>query len=871
MWHFCAIGGRVPLLGLALILTDAPPSLPVNRLLKMAVLTGVENSVRLHIDRGDNLNARDDKGLTPLMIAAARNKANICKLLLDANADPSLMDFSGRDALALAKAAGASDAAKLIELALATPSPAPAPAVVAETYTSTTLAGHSLAVNEPIPPPLDAMTAKDDAWDELDAPFDLSGWVEELERSVPIGDASLALPAIAIHVAISKHAPIDSSVDWDEFEAFLPSFAAPLLRVENLEKRDRLRSLLLRAMREGSVPAQMVEDLCVDDDQRRDPETEFSLIQTINDLGADCDERFEYDAYFESFHVFVAPEESEEEEESLAAALGYFDALISNGGAPLPLYFKDSRNEALLMASEEATLGQAMEGGLDKALDALAAWPVGLSFVMEDARLVIARAKPLAWMIANKEETSPNGAEPSTSPDVLESLSVAVPHDATDGNDEQNGDLTAFALTMKALSGLAQADTVRGPNWSQCRDVLALLGLQNTYVMAFMDGRHGDAHPSATLFAKAMEQHRQARERMTLSNLRLVLSIAKRYLNSGMLLDDLIQEGNIGLLKAVDRFDWRKGFKFSTYATWWIRQQVSRTVSNVSRSIRLPAHVHQLGMHVIQAAMAWEITQGRFPTPAELGAEMDIATWKVEAILREREEFVSLDAVDIDGLIATHVRSQFIAPDPSEAVESRELTAALEKLLAGFGRKHQQVIRLRFGFGVDDECTLEELGVRLGVTRERMRQIEAKTLRLMKHPTKAAALVDWTHVVKKPARRNNVTASEPEEPEVEDPFEDHLIIVHDIDVEKAIEDHFAAELERAPPSSNLVLTRKPTVLERLLQEARELGIAVDDERERASGCVWVRVHRADDTNTRVLIGKLIKNGFAYAPGAGYGR
>lgn len=854
-----------------MILTDALASQPVNRLLKMAVLTGVENSVRLHIDRGDNLNARDDKGLTPLMIAASRNKANICKLLLDAKADPNLVDSSGRDALALAKAAGASDAAKLIELALAPPPPAPA--VVPQIYASDTLPGHLVAVNEPMPPLPDSITSKDDAWDELDAPFDLSGWVEEVESAAPIGDASLALPAIAIHVAISKHSPIDSSADWDEFEAFLPSFAAPLLRVENLEKRDRLRALLLRAMREGSIPAQAVEDLCVDDDQRRNPETEFSLVQTINDLGADCDERFEYDASFESFQVFVAPEESEEEEEALAAALGYFDALISNGGAPLPLYFKDSRDESLLTASEEATLGQAMEGGLDKALDALAAWPAGISFVLQDAQLVISRAKPFAWMIATKEEAPPNDAEPSASPDALASLSVAAPNDAADEDDDESGDLTAFAATVKALSGLARADSVKGPNWSQSRDVLASLGLQKPYLMAFIDSRRGDAHPSAILFAKAMEQHRQARERMALSNLRLVLSIAKRYLNSGMLLDDLIQEGNVGLLKAVDRFDWRKGFKFSTYATWWIRQQISRTVSNVSRSIRLPAHVHQLGMHVIQAAVAWEKTNGRSPTYAELGAEMDIAAWKVEAILREREEFISLDAVDIDDLIATHVKAQFIAPDPSEAVESQELTAALGRLLAGFGRKREQVIRLRFGFGVDDECTLEELGARLGLTRERIRQIEAKTIWLMKHPAKAAALVDWTYMVKKPARQNDTEAAESSESE-EDPIEDHLIIEPDIDVEKAMADHFAAlppEPEPALPSSDPVLNRKPTVLERLLLEAKALGIEVEDERERSSGCVWVRIHKAHDTNTRVLIRKLINNGFAYAPGAGYGR
>ena len=851
-------------------LTSTPVLQSVNPLLKMAVLTGVENSVRLHIDRGDNLNARDDKGLTPLMIAASRNKASICQLLLNGNADPSLVDALGRDALALAKAAGAADAAKVIELALNLPSIAEA--VVPEKSPELGETDRLPSAKTPSSLYQIVQSTIAEAWDEIDAPLDLSGWVEEVEGPPPVGDASLAISAIAIHVAISEHTPIDSSADWEEFEAFLPSFAAPLLRIENLEKRDRLRSLLLRAMREGSVPSQEVEDLCLDDDQSRNFETEFALRQTINDLGAECDERFEYEAYFESFQVFVAPEETREEE-SLAVALGYFDALISNDGATLPLYFKDSQKESLLTASEESTLGQAMESGLGNAIDALAAWPAGLAFFIEDARLVVLGEKPLAWIIAPKDETPLDDAELAAGSDVLTSPASVAPQDGVEEDDELIDDLSSFAATVKALSGLARADSVKGPNWSANREVLRSLGIQKSYLMGFMDERRCDQHPSAKLFAKAMEEHRQARERMALSNLRLVVSIAKRYLNSGMLLDDLIQEGNVGLIKAVDKFDWRKGFKFSTYATWWIRQQISRTVSNVSRSIRLPSHMHQLGMHVIQAAVAWDKVNGRFPTSAELGAELDIPVWKVDAILREREEFISLDAVNIDDLIATHVRAQFIAPDPSEAVEAKELTDILGRLLGGLGRKRDQIIRLRFGFGVDDECTLEEVGIRLDLTRERIRQIEAKTIRLMKHPAKSGALVVWANKVKKSAKSAGAASAELE-PDTENPIESHLTLKPETDLEKTIEDHFAAltlEPEPTLPSPAPVSANKSVVLEHLLWDAMKLGFVVEDERERPSGCVWVRIHEAHDTSTRVLIKKLISNGFSYTPGAGYGR
>lgn len=269
----------------------------MNRLLKIAVTAGVEISVRLHIDRGDDINCRDDKGFTPLMIAASRNKAAICRLLLDARADANLLDSLGRDAFSIAQEAGASEAAAVIGRALVDPT-------------------HIVPENSPL---------RGVHEDEVEDPFDLSAWVTEEETIAPLGDESWARPAAAIQAVISSHSPIDVSSAWDEFDIFLPSFATPMLRADNVEKRDDLRLMLLRAIREGSVPEQCLAELTFGDGQTRDEDGEMVLRAVINAMGAEVDERFEYRAEHEDFTVFVDPRASDEEEGALATALQSID------------------------------------------------------------------------------------------------------------------------------------------------------------------------------------------------------------------------------------------------------------------------------------------------------------------------------------------------------------------------------------------------------------------------------------------------------------------------------------------------------------------------------------------------------------------
>lgn len=806
----------------------------LNSLFRMAIIAGVETAVRLHVRRGDDLDARDGNGMTPLMLAASRNKGAICTLLLSSGADPALVDPSGRDALAVARAAGAVDAVSVLEpFARKAGEEVPEPVEGAPKGET--------GVNPDVMLDTDLRNVARVAvlgLDDGDYAFDLSGWEVEEDGPAPEDDRTLSETARSVHGVISAHVPIDTSEDWGDFDAFLPERAVPLPKVGDEEGREGIRRTLRMALREGSVPEQDIVALSENEDGTSNESGEALLRLVLGDMGAETDERLDLEDPSSTW------DEREADEDEVSEALAFLEDVGSGRNEPMRIYIREMRGGRLLTADEEISLARDMDQGVASALDALAAWPEGI------ATFMVAAEKVRSGEI--EVESVSEGCE-----DEQRDFSTGTAQIPSDESEEEGN---GFDLPPVTREFLDKAGSVRvlarnvgrgGQEERLLRNALQAARLSSAFLVGMANTSRADCSGAAERFRMAVARYTAARERMTVSNLRLVISVVKRYQGLGLPLEDLVQEGNIGLMKAVERYDWRKGFRFSTYATWWIRQQATRAVADKGKTIRTPVHVHDTMLRIAREADESERLTGRIPSVEVLAGRLCIPAKKVSTLMARMEEPVPLHEPDASGEAPSDsLIDESVSADPSAQADRVALIAALERMLLELDPRQAEVIAFRFGLDGGDQRTLEETGGHYGVTRERIRQIEASALKKLAHPIRSDILRDFLEGSAVASRR------------------------YAVPLEETLDEALVPQPKGRPRKSFVVDSDVPPVerqsmggTDRLVERVRATGAFVEDGRSNG-GEIVVRL-RWEGTQTRALIRALLNHGFRPYPGMEY--
>jgi RNA polymerase primary sigma factor len=662
---------------------------------RAALLAGSEKAVALHLRRGDDVNATDDHGTTALMIAASRGHASVCQLLLEAGANPSLRDQSERDALVLAEQNGWRGVAELLRSALVS-------------------RDGDLDEGERNVLPHESAHGDNSAEPET---FELSAWETYAEPLPPVAIETFVTEASELQRKISEHVVVDTDEEWADIEILLPN----LRRRSALtpEQRVATESLLQEGLDRGWLMRDQFRMSVFDEDA--EPHPEFARILTFiaEELGI-----FIADDYYREIPPSIQAA-GENEEEDVASAVELLGDLVSDEHDPLQMYLGEIRRTTSdpITRDEEQRLGRTIEQAMGMALRAIAS--------CDETRNELRRL--LQEMTKNPSVTA-HIAERGSTGDEEEVPGLDMPPPGTPSSEAARVDTVAYLLS--------QIDT---PPFVD--DAMAARRV-SVKLLAHMRERADVA--TRVLIDEGLSVISEAQRRFTVANLRLVAFIAYKYRYSSLDLLDLIQEGNLGLMRAVTKFDYQKGFKFSTYASWWIRQSIMRAIADQSRTIRLPVHLVE---KVNKIARARRELDADLRSASDLGA---IAA-RAELPLSKVEKWAKLipEPLAIDALLEAEMDEDSDVPpledDRSlrfaEMVEESSVRDRLQQVLALLGPREERVLRLRFGFEGEEDWTLEEVGRLLNLTRERIRQIESKAIQALRRPSKRGILSGITGLV----------------------------------------------------------------------------------------------------------------------------
>jgi RNA polymerase primary sigma factor len=699
----------------------SPPGLetPLHPLFKLAVLAGSEDLVRLHIARGRDVNARDESGRPLIVLAASKGRLGTLRVLLDAGANPCEKDLQGVDASQLARAL---DNAEMLAI----------------------LAEYVPSFVEEAP-----MVRTDDLLDSSGATLSTDlDWEEVIEGEAPPNDPAFLSRAADIQATFSAHEFIDLDEDWSDVDADLPDFQ-PFLRA-NTEDFQELRSVLSRffsqAITHGSVLLNEIDTLEIESGPI-ETETVGSIIRVLGELGVEVLEDVDPDIA-SSRDTVITDDVAEDVEDAVA----YLADVWSSSADGYWQYSRDIGKASLLTREQEFTLAQTMERGWAAVNAIVCSSALAVGEVFLQAERIESRLAPVSSLICDYGEAKREGEEPveveasadSVDPEVV----LPSASDEPAGADIADMDWATFAARLHRLRTvfLENAGEMRKVDVLEMRDLLEGRKLSAGFVRGLVERleNHPDSERDGETsvvceLRRAFESVEQTKKTFALANLRLVGSIARKYSRRGVDLLDLIQEGTLGLLKAIDRFDHQKGFKFSTYGTWWIKQAITRALADKARTIRVPVHMVESINKIQAAARRINENSSDDATVEQIAEQLDFPVFKVRKMLRFCDQTVPLRVPD-DSEGMDDIADGLGEPVAWNAALHHEMQGRISRVISSLKPKERAIIVKRFGLENESENTLEELGQEFGLTRERIRQIEAKALRKLRHPARSRLL-----------------------------------------------------------------------------------------------------------------------------------
>lgn len=687
----------------------------LNPLFRFAVLSGVQSAIDFHLRRGEDINAQDSSGRSPVLLATMKGNADTVRLLLHAGADPLLSDNAGQTALSIASTKGLAEIITAIRTHLNNDKSQVVPA---------------------------------------DEEPDKSSWEEEPEVPVPPNDESVGIRAAALQVELSKHAPFDTAEDWSDVDIHLPVVhAGRLWTTLDEEARSRLQRLFYDGARDGRTSRKRIE-LAVPLDESHEIDTEFEarIHLTLGELGVFVDEWLPDDRRADNDDA--VPEYSVEAD----AAITFLDDLSSHTGDPFQAYIKDVARPQLLSREDEGVLARTIEKGIDATITAISASASAIQEILSVGAAVIRGDIPLDAMVTPSYSPVSAEEEDGTECDAPDARTNEVTVDTLHRQLERIRERHERHVALQILPDKQKYRTLQDETLRALRDDLRALPFSWRFLEQLPESISNEHE--RTRLSVAVAQASDARERMIIANLRLVVSIARRYATPALPITDLIQEGNIGLLKAIERFEYERGFKFSTYGTWWIRQSITRAIADHSRTVRIPVHVNDTLQKFSRTELQLHHELAREPDVEEMASRLGVSPRRVNKLRQLAQPAVSLDSVIDDETLDT--LADAIPDNRCDAtlgqLYRRSLREAIAEMLKALSEQQARIISLRYGLDDDVPHTLEEIGQKYSLTRERIRQIEEKALKKLRHPALARQVQQSSRTLPPPQAPTNSKA-----------------------------------------------------------------------------------------------------------------